>query len=166
MGEGKGKTTAAVGLAVRFAGSGQSVMFTQFLKPGNSGELAELEDMEHVQVFVCPSEFGFTSRMNEEEKAQASSVYEEYLMTITRLVLQGDFGMLVMDEVIAACSEGIIEESLLMDCLDQLPDDMEVVLTGRYPSDAMLDRADYITEMKKIRHPFDKGVQARRGIEY
>ena len=71
-----------------------------------------------------------------------------------------------MDEIITAVEKGFIDEQILLDFLDQLPEEMEVVLTGRYPSEAIMARADYITEMKKIRHPYDQGLAARQGIEY
>ena len=145
-GDGKGKTTAAVGLAVRCAGSGRRVLFTQFLKPAKSGEIEAMEDMENMQIWLCPAEFGFTWQMTDEEKEEAKDIYERYIWDITRMVLQGNFSMLVM--------------------LEQFPDDMEVVLTGRNPSEQLCEWADYLTEMKKIKHPFDQGVKARKGIEY
>lgn len=166
MGEGKGKTTAAVGLAVRCAGAGKKVLFSQFLKPATSGELEAMHDMENMQLLICPAEFGFTWNMREDEKADAAAVYERYLWDITRVVLQGNFVMLILDEIIGACAAGLVDEAYLMECLEQMPDDMEIVMTGRNPSESMLDWADYITEMKKIRHPFDKGIKARKGIEF
>lgn len=166
MGDGKGKTTAAVGLAVRCAGSGRRVLFSQFLKPATSGELEALQDIESIQLLLCPAEFGFTWNMSEEDRTDARAVYERYLWDITRVVLQGDFRLLIMDEIIGACSSGLVDEDYLLECLEQFPDDMEIVMTGREPSEALLAMADYITEMKKIRHPFDKGVKARKGIEF
>lgn len=166
MGDGKGKTTAAVGLAVRCAGSGKKVLFTQFLKPATSSELEALHDMENMQLLLCPAEFGFTWNMRGDEKADAVAVYERYLWDITRVVLQGNFAMLVLDEVIGACGAGLVDEAYLMECLDQMPDDMEIVMTGRGPGESMLAWADYITEMKKVRHPYDQGVKARKGIEF
>ena len=166
MGDGKGKTTAAVGLAVRCAGSGKKVLFAQFLKPATSSELEALHDMENMQLLLCPAEFGFTWNMREDETAAAVAVYERYLWDITRVVLQGNFAMLVLDEVIGACGAGLVDEAYLMECLDQMPDDMEIVMTGRGPGESMLAWADYITEMKKVRHPYDQGVKARKGIEF
>lgn len=165
-GDGKGKTTAAVGLAVRCAGSGRRVLFTQFLKPAKSGEIEAMEDMENMQIWLCPAEFGFTWQMTDEEKEEAKDIYERYIWDITRMVLQGNFSMLVMDEVIGACNAGLANEDELREMLEQFPDDMEVVLTGRNPSEQLCEWADYLTEMKKIKHPFDQGVKARKGIEY
>ena len=138
-GDGKGKTTAAVGLAVRCAGSGRRVLFTQFLKPAKSGEIEAMEDMENMQIWLCPAEFGFTWQMTDEEKEEAKDIYERYIW---------------------------VNEDELREMLEQFPDDMEVVLTGRNPSEQLCEWADYLTEMKKIKHPFDQGVKARKGIEY
>ena len=165
-GDGKGKTTAAVGLAVRCAGSGRRVLFTQFLKPAKSGEIEAMTDMENMQIWLCPEEFSFTWQMTDEEKEEAKDIYERYIWDITRMVLQGNFSMLVMDEVIGACNAGLVNEDELMEMLEQFPDDMEVVLTGRNPSEQLCDWADNLTEMKKIKHHFDKGIKARKGIEY
>ena len=77
-GDGKGKTTAAVGLAVRCAGSGRRVLFTQFLKPAKSGEIEAMEDMENMQIWLCPAEFGFTWQMTDEEKEEAKDIYMGY----------------------------------------------------------------------------------------
>ncbi len=166
MGEGKGKTTAAVGLAVRCAGSGQKVLFTQFLKPGVSGELDMLQGMDFMQLLLCPVSVDFTWRMSDEDKAALAEAYEQYLWDITRVILQGNFGMLILDEIIGACQKGLVSENYLVECLEQMPVDVEIVLTGRYPSDAFLEMADYVTEMKKVKHPFDVGVKARKGIEF
>lgn len=166
MGEGKGKTTAAVGLAVRCAGSGRDVLFTQFMKPSTSSELELLEDMDHMQLWLCPGQFAFSTEMAEDEKEEAALVYERYLWDILRMVLQGQFRMLVLDEVLNACTEGFIEEAYLLECIEQMPDDLEIVMTGRYPSACLLEQADYITEMRKVKHPFDQGVKARKGIEF
>ena len=122
--------------------------------------------MENMQIWLCPAEFGFTWQMTDEEKEEAKDIYERYIWDITRMVLQGNFSMLVMDEVIGACNAGLVNEDELMEMLEQFPDDMEVVLTGRNPSEQLCDWADYLTEMKKIKHPFDKGIKARKGIEY
>ena len=166
MGEGKGKTTAAVGMAVRFAGHGGKVAFVQFMKDSSSGELSIFEDIDSISLMPNPGFYGFTWEISEQGKAEVKVVYEQYMDSLLFRILQGDFGMLVMDEIITAVEKGFIDEQILMDFLDQLPDEMEVVLTGRYPSDALMERADYITEMKKIRHPYDNGLAARQGIEY
>ena len=82
------------------------------------------------------------------------------------LFRSGDFDLLILDEVLGACTAGLLAESRLLSLLDGRPEPLEIVLTGRGPSQALRDRADYLTEMKPVKHPFDKGVPAREGIEY
>ena len=144
-GDGKGKTTAAVGLSVRASGAGKSVLFTQFLKDGSSSELYVLRALPNVKVLCCERNFGFFRSLQKSADGVA---------------------LLVLDEAVAACNHGLIEEAWLLDFLHHKPEDLEVVLTGREPSQRLLDAADYVTEMKKRAHPFDKGVSARLGIEF
>ncbi len=166
MGEGKGKTTAAVGLAVRFAGHEGKVAFVQFMKDSSSGELASFEDIETISMMPNPGFYGFTWEISEQGKEEVKQVYEQYMDSLLFRILQGSYGLLVLDEIITAVEKGFIDEQILMDFLDQLPEETEVVLTGRHPSEALMERADYITEMKKIKHPYDQGLAARQGIEY
>jgi cob(I)alamin adenosyltransferase len=148
MGEGKGKTTAAVGQAVRFAGHEGKVAFVQFMKDSSSGELTSFEDLDNITVMPNPGFYGFTWEISEQGKEEVRQVYEQYMDSLLFRVLQSDFGMLVMDEIVTAVEKGFIAQETLMDFLDQLPDNMEIVLTGRYPAQELIDRADYITEMK------------------
>ena len=166
MGEGKGKTTAAVGLAVRFAGHGGKVAFVQFLKDSSSGELVSFDELDEITILPNPGFYGFTWEISEQGKAEVKVVYEQYMDSLLMRLLQSNFGLLVMDEILTAVEKGFIDEQILLDFLDQLPDEMEVVLTGRYPSEKVLAKADYVTEMRKIRHPYDQGLAARQGIEF
>ena len=166
MGDGKGKTTAALGLVMRSAGAEHRVLFTQFMKGQNGSELEILSEMDGVQLYLYPEEIGPVSYMSAKDRENAKAAYEEYIWGITRILLQSSFDMLVMDEVVTAIHEGVLDEDYLMEmCLSQLPDDMEIVLTGHDPSQAMTDWADYVTEMRKIKHPADQGIRARKGIE-
>ena len=165
-GDGKGKTTAAEGLAVRFCGNGGKVMFVQFLKTADSSELSSFEELGGVTMMPNPWNWGFTWDMSDADKEEARGIYSQYLDMIGMRFLQGNFGMLVMDEVIGAVNAGLVDEQELFGLFDQLPDEAEIVLTGRDPSQALVDRADYVTEMRKVKHPFDQGLHARKGIEY
>ena len=162
-GDGKGKTTAAVGLAVRAAGAGRKVLFVQFLKNGNSAELASLR-LLGIRTRVAKNSYGFIWTMSEEEKARAAADYTALL----REAFSGaePVDVLVLDEAVGAAGCGMIPEEELLRLLSERPEAMEVVLTGRDPSEALCAAADYVTEMKKIRHPFDRGLAAREGIEY
>lgn len=163
-GDGKGKTTAAIGLAVRAAGSGRQVVLLQFFKDGNSAEFHALGQLEHIQVIPQARSFGFIWTLSPQEKAEARDYYTGLLHRA--MALSAEAGMLVLDEAMSACSTGTIDEAELLAFLRTVPAELEVVLTGRDPSPAMLEAADYVTEMRKVKHPFDQGVPARPGIEY
>ena len=162
-GDGKGKTTAAMGLAVRAAGNGLRVLILQFLKNGKTGELASLEQLENITVLRGKGGMKFTFKMNEEDKAETLRVHTENLQTVIEQA-EG-YDLVVLDEAIGACGCGLLDIQQLLRFLDSKPEKLEVVLTGRNPAQALLDRADYISEIKKIRHPYDKGIPARKGIE-
>ena len=163
-GDGKGKTTAAVGLSVRAAGSGRRVVFAQFFKDGTSGECAVLEKVPGI-TFVRPEKsFGFFWTLSETEKAEARDFYTAHLRKALELAKEAN--LLVLDEAMSACAHGVNDEGELLSFLGAKPEGLEVVLTGRDPSPAMQEAADYITEMKKVKHPFDRGIGARAGVEY
>lgn len=164
-GDGKGKTTAAVGLSVRAAGAGKRVLFAQFLKDGSSSELNVLRALQNVEVACCTQNFGFFKAMDGQTKAAARQAYSALLGDVMRKSVEG-VDLLVLDEAVAACNHGLIEEIKLLDFLCGRSETLEVVLTGRNPSQHLLDAADYVTEMRKCKHPFDRGIAARRGIEF
>lgn len=163
-GDGKGKTTAAVGLCVRAAGRGKKVNFVQFLKSEDSGERAALQMLPNIRLAPCPQHIKFTNRMTEEEKKEEAKSCAQRLQAAWREA-EGA-GLLVLDEVFGALAAGLLEEQALLAGLRQKPEGLEVVLTGRDPAPCFLEHADYVTEMKKRKHPYEQGVKARRGIEY
>mgnify|MGYP000632811575 CR=1 FL=1 len=165
FGDGKGKTTAAVGLSVRAAGAGKRVLFAQFLKDGSSSELNVLRALQNVEVACCEQNFGFFKSMDGQTKAAARLAYTALLEETLQKSADG-VALLVLDEAVAACNHGLIEEARLLDFLHHKPEDLEVVLTGRDPSQRLLDAADYVTEMRKCKHPFERGIAARRGVEF
>lgn len=163
-GDGKGKTTAAVGLAVRAAGAGKKVVFTQFFKDGSSSEIKVLQGVENIQILHCDTVRGFWKRMTDAQKARASEDYTRLFSEVTRLAMDAD--LLVLDEIVSACNHGTIAEVAVTDFLRSKPEKLEVVLTGRNPSGRLLSYADYETEMQKIKHPYDRGIPARKGVEF
>lgn len=180
-GEGKGKTTASIGLAVRMAGSGGQVIIARFLKSENSGEVAALRQIDGISVLACEKSFGFTWQMTPEQKAEAAVYYDALFgkargqavmaaQTADSSAEEGQSGscqvLLVLDELCAAVNSGFIKEERVIEFLDTRPGNLEVVMTGRDPSKALLKRADYVSEIKKIKHPFDRGQGSREGIEY
>lgn len=233
-GDGKGKTTAALGLALRAAGNGVPVVIARFLKNDGSGEVGILENVPGVYLFHCERQFGFTWTMSEEQKAEAGEYFTglferawEMGCKTAREDVEGagkadgcmagenwgsdsvsdgssrrdtgvcDTGasisespvsgapvsgspasapltsppceiraLLVLDEIMAAVNSGYVANERLLAALDHRPDGLEVVLTGRGPSEELLSRADYVTEMRAVKHPYEKGVGARKGVEY
>ena len=164
-GGGKGKTTAAVGLTVRCAGHGNKVVFAQFLKDGTSGECRVLATLG-VTVLAANPVGKFSFRMTEEEKAETAAALGRTFDAATGFAVRERATLLVLDEICAAVNCGFLPEKTLTEFLESRPDSLEVVLTGRDPSENLQVHADYITEMKKRRHPFDEGVAAREGIEF
>ena len=168
-GDGKGKTTAAVGLAVRMAGSNGQAVMVRFLKNDDSGAVDCLRQIKGITVIPCKKTFGFTWQMTEAEKREASAYYKELFDEAADLALltaeQGQT-LFVMDEVCAAVNSGLLQKEQVLAFLDRCPDSLEIVMTGREPAPEFIQRAGYISELRKVRHPFDKGVPARKGIEY
>ena len=162
-GDGKGKTTAAVGLAVRASGAGKRVVFTQFFKDGSSSEVESLKRLG-IRTIHARTVKGFYRSMNEQEREQARQDYTALFRKVTDEAKDAD--LLILDEIVSACNRGVVPETLVVDFLKNKPAQLEVVLTGRDPSPALMELADYITEMRKLRHPFDRGTAARKGIEF
>ena len=163
-GDGKGKTTAALGLVIRHAGAGGKAVVAQFLKSLPTGELATLDKLS-VPVYRNDLPHGFFPNMNDEMKKSVREMHDQTLAEVTRLARAGECTLLVLDELCAALSLGLIDRENVLSLLDE-HGDAELVITGRDPDPALIERADYITEMKLIKHPYDKGVQARKGIEF
>lgn len=163
-GDGKGKTTAALGLGLRACGCGKSVLLVQFLKGSGSGERNAIAQLDRFTALQIPEHIKFTFQMTEEEFAQAQSLYKNLLSEVAAKMQSCD--VLILDEVLGAVSAGIINEKDVLDIILHKPDKMELVLTGRDPSEKIMECADYISRIDKVRHPYDKGVHARRGIEY
>lgn len=160
-GDGKGKTTAAMGLALRALGQGLRVVVVQFLKNGTSGELEPLKKLG-AAVYSGQPGAKFTFQMNAEEKAQATKENNARLAE----ALQQPCDLLILDEICAARNSGMVDEALAKQAVLERPQHREVVLTGRNPEAWMVEAADYITEMQPRRHPYEQGIPARKGIEF
>ena len=165
-GDGKGKTTAAVGLAVRAAGSKMRVMFVQFLKTEFSGERNALYAFENITLTENPLEMKFTYEMDERERQQASVIFRGMFDRSVSLTLSERYDMIVLDEIFDAISEGLLNEADVYEFITNAPNNIEIVMTGHKPSKRFIDEADYVTEMRKEKHPFDKGLTGRIGIEF
>ena len=165
-GDGKGKTTAAIGLAVRAAGSKMKVLFVQFLKTEVSGERHILSHTENVTLTFCPLELKFTFEMDDKEKAQAAKIFKGIFDNAVTTALTEKYDMVVLDEVFEAINAHMLSESEVYEFITNAPSSMEIVMTGHNPPQKFMDCADYITEFKKIKHPYDRGITGRIGIEF
>lgn len=165
-GDGKGKTTAAIGLAVRAAGSKMKVLFVQFLKTEFSGERHILSHTGNVTLTFCPLELKFTFDMDDKEKAQAAKIFKGIFDNAVTTALTEKYDMVVLDEVFEAINAHMLSESEVYEFITNAPSSMEIVMTGHNPPQKFMDCADYITEFKKIKHPYDRGITGRIGIEF
>lgn len=164
-GDGKGKTTAALGLSLRAAGSGMKVVIIQFLKNHKTSELNILNQTSNINVLRGKEGKAFSFSMSEEEKEKSKQLHSENLQAGITLIESGNCDMLVLDEAIGAYNRDLIDKRLLQNLIEHKPEHLELVLTGRNPEQWMIDRADYVSEIKKVKHPFDKGIKSRIGIE-
>ena len=166
-GDGKGKTTAAMGLSVRSVGRGWNVVLAQFLKGAGSGELKVLRTLPGYHIVEAPSATcKFVFQMNDEEKAECRAQVQQHFRDTVAAVKEYGAKLLVMDEVLDAVALGMLSDEELAQFLQERPDDLEVVMTGRAPTPCVEPLCDYITRMTKVRHPYDQGLNARIGVEF
>ena len=165
-GDGKGKTTAALGLAIRAVGSGMHVNFVQFLKGSDTSELQILAKIPQITVLRCEKDYGFTFQMTDVEKAQLTEYHNQMLSEITNQLYTSNVKLLVLDEFFSAYNYNLLDKELANWLVFTCPKQIELVLTGRNPEQKFIDIADYVTEMQAIKHPYQNGISARHGIEY
>lgn len=162
-GDGKGKTTCAMGLCVRAAGAGKKVLLHQFLKDNSSSERQVIDHLPGVTVVPGAPMDKFTFQMNEQELAALKESNDAMFAKLCAMA--GDYDMLILDESVYAMDMGLLSEEPVIDFLSHRPEHLEVVLTGRNPSGRLKEQADYISEIGKRKHPFDRGLSSRVGIE-
>lgn len=165
-GDGKGKTSAAFGLALRAAGQGRPVVIAQFLKGGESGERQALAGHPKVCLIPSPRHVKFVFDMEEAERQAEAERQQALFQAAWRAVPEEGPCLLVLDELCAAISTRMLPLEMALARLERCRPEVEVVITGREPPCELMERADYVTEMRKLRHPYDRGIAARRGIEW
>ena len=169
-GEGKGKTSAAIGLCVRAAGWGFKVCFAQFMKGNDTGELHVLERLPNVTIMRSEKNFGFYHTMSETDKVELTAIHNRMLDRLLELAESGEVKMFVLDEVTYPVNWKLLDREKLRRLLSfgKSGDfgEMELVLTGRDADKILRDAADYLTEMTCVRHPYGRGMAARRGVEF
>jgi len=169
-GDGKGKTTAAFGAALRAAGQGNKVLIYQFLKPAalDVGERFAIQ-LGAVRIRIETLDVPWDmSRSLEDEKTvtKIQSEISDALKKITQTAEKRQYDVLILDEIVFCLSEGLAELEDVKNLIDKRDSAVEIILTGRGATAELMELADLVTEMKNIKHPFDKGRPARKGIEY
>ena len=161
-GDGKGKTTAALGLAIRMAGAGGKVGILQFLKNGSSSEFEVLRHIPNISILQGAKVNGFVFTMTELEKERLKKEQNAALES----AFSKSFDLLVLDEALGAFETNTLDISLFLKLIQIKAGSTEIVLTGRNAPPEIAKKADYISEVVKIKHPFDIGIAARKGVEY
>jgi cob(I)alamin adenosyltransferase len=159
-GNGKGKTSAALGLCIRACGAGMKCCFIQFLKGIPSSETAALKDLKNFELYVMGRR-DFNFQITPEDKKRAEEAF-----LLAKEKAKEDFNVMVLDEINVAVHLGLIEERELLSFLKEKPKELELVLTGRYARGSIIEAADYVTRFELIKHPYYGGTAARRGIDY
>lgn len=162
-GSGKGKTTAALGLALRAAGAGLRVFIGQFIKKRLCSEHKALERFKDL---ITVKQYG-TGFIKGKKPAKADiDAAKEGLEDAKKIILSDEYDLIILDEINVAIYYNLLDVEEVLDLLNAKPLNIEVVLTGRYADERIIERADLVTEMKEIKHYFRQGVKARKGIEY
>ena len=146
-------------------GEDNDTLIYQFMKDNSTSERKVLLLSPNVTFVPGQDKIKFSFLMTPEEKAEQKRYYEEQFQKVTEKAVQEEYDVLFLDELVYTIGSKLFDEQLLLDFLDHKPEKLEVILTGQGPSEALIERADYVSELKKIKHPFDKGLAARDGIE-
>lgn len=160
-GNGKGKTTAAIGLAIRAIGAGRKVYFCQFIKGKQYSELKTLGRIKGITVH----QFGRGCFIRSKPSAKDMACAREGFACLQKIVASGKYGMVICDEMIIAESLGLLTAAEVLDLMKNTPPATELVLTGRYAPKALVAAADLVSEIKEVKHYYRKGIRARKGIE-
>jgi cob(I)alamin adenosyltransferase len=161
-GDGKGKTTAALGLALRAAGAGLQVYIAQFLKKGSYSEIKALERFADR---ITLEQFGLGRFVRGKPQEEDIAAAAKGLQRIKSVMAAGSHQMIVLDEANVAVASGLFPLNALLGLIDLKPDELELVITGRRAAPEVVERADLVSEVKSLKHYFEKGVPARIGIE-
>jgi cob(I)alamin adenosyltransferase len=161
-GNGKGKTTAALGLAIRAAGAGLKVFIAQFIK---MGEYSEIKALKRFNDLITLEQFGKGRFIKGKPSASDIKAARKGVEKIKAVFMSGQYKMVILEEANVACTVGLLSVENILEIMAEKPEDMELVITGRSADSRIIEKADLVTEMKEIKHYFQKGVKARIGIE-
>lgn len=163
-GDGKGKTTSALGMALRAAGHGMRTLVLQFIKAdAATGEIAAIQSIENIDIeqtgrgFVPPAE---DPRFDEHRRAARRG-----LARAGEALLSGEYALIVLDEICIAVARGLLAESDVLELLAKTPHGLRVVLTGRYATPGLIEAADTVSEIRSVKHALESGRPAQKGVE-
>lgn len=165
-GDGKGKTTAAVGLAVRAAGGGLRVCYVSFHKRPELYGYTEMDSLRKLGVMVLNYAKGHPHLDASIDETVIACEVREGISELSKLIKAEDFDLLIMDEIIISVRDGYLSENELIEFIQNKPERLELVITGRCATPRMIELADYVSYVQKLKHPFDKGILSRKGIEF
>lgn len=160
-GNGKGKTTASLGLALRAAGAGYKIFIGQFLKSGDYSEIKALKKLDNIEIEQYGAGRFVKGKPSEEDITAGAAGYKK----LTQVLKKGEHDLVIAEEANVAVTCNLFSERELLTLMDIKPDHVELVITGRGATEKIIERADLVTEMKEIKHYYKKGVKARKGIE-
>jgi cob(I)alamin adenosyltransferase len=166
-GPGKGKTSAALGTAMRAVGQGMKVLMVQFIKGSwHYGELETARLLGDERLKILPMGRGFVKVGAEKPDPEDVRLVEEAWDFARARILNGEYDLVILDEINYAISYKMLDAQAVTEVLDRKPALVHVVLTGRNAHPSIIERADLVTEMREVKHPYQKGIAAQRGIEY
>lgn len=165
-GDGKGKTTSAVGLAARALGRGLKVCYVSFHKRPEIYGYSEMETLAKSGAVILNRAKGHPKLDKSIDPIKNSQEVAEAVEEISELIATTHFDLLILDEIIISVRDNYLSEKKLLDFIAQKPQHLELVMTGRGATTALIEAADYVSQVTKIKHPFDKGIASRAGIEF
>lgn len=165
-GDGKGKTTAALGMALRTVGWGGKVLVVQFIKAWKTGEHKAIEEFLP-NITIVPAGEGFVGIMGDRKPKNIHQVSaEKALEYANKEIMSNKWQMVILDEINGAIEGGLVKLTDVLTLLKSKPEEVTLVLTGRQAKPEIITQADLVTEMKKVKHPFDSGILAKKGVDF
>jgi len=161
-GNGKGKTTAALGLALRAAGSGMKVFIAQFIK---GMKYSEIKALQNYSTNIKVKQYGKGCFVFREPSEEDCDYAKKGLLEVEKIIKSKSFDLIILDEINIAVALNLIDVEDILKIMEEKPEELELVLTGRYAHKKLIKKADLVTEMKEIKHYYQEGVMARTGIE-
>jgi len=163
-GEGKGKTTSALGMAFRATGHGHKTLIIQFIKDSDTGEVIASKSIPNME--IVQTGLGFVPSSDKDEFALHKQAAEKSLAFATESISSGKYDLIVLDEVCIAIEQGLLNENDVIDAVKQAQSNLTLVLTGRHAPAALIEIADTVSDIKCIKHAYDEGINAQKGVEF